>query len=250
MQPISGRCRACSKTCCAPIEGERVVVHGAGRTDAGVHAMGQVVSFTLTADIRRDTLQRALNATLPGDVRVLEVEEAPDGFNSRFDARRKTYHFTIFNAAVVPPHRRHFVWHVPQRLDVNAMGAAAAALIGEYDFSGFQAAGGDVITSRRELFVSRVEADPPEITYEVTGSGFLRHMVRNIVGTLVDIGLGRRPVDDMRRVLESRDRSQASPTAPPHGLTLWSVGPNAVSRRHQPDFTDPLRTESAESADG
>jgi tRNA pseudouridine38-40 synthase len=206
-----------------PIEGKRVIVHGAGRTDAGVHAMGQVVSFSLSADIRCETLHRALNATLPEDVRVLEAEEAPDGFNARFDARRKTYRFTIGNAVIALPHRRHFVWHVPQPLDVSAMNAAAATLIGEHDFAAFQAAGGDVISSRRELFRSRVSADGDEIVYEVTGSGFLRHMVRNIIGTLVDIGIGRRSVDDMRRVLESRDRSQAAPTAPAHGLTLWAV---------------------------
>jgi tRNA pseudouridine38-40 synthase len=206
-----------------PIEDRRVVVHAAGRTDAGVHAAGQVVSFSLNSTIACDALQRALNVRLPDDVRVMRVEAVADDFNARFDARRKTYHYAVFNGPVVPPPLRHFVWHVAQPLDVDAMSEAATVLIGEHDFAAFQAAGSDVISSRREVLASRLARRDAQLIYEVTGTGFLRHMVRNVVGTLVDIGRGRRPVDDMRRVLESRDRSKASATAPPQGLTLWSV---------------------------
>jgi tRNA pseudouridine38-40 synthase len=206
-----------------PIEGSRVVLHAAGRTDAGVHAAGQVVSFSLVAPIACDALVRALNVRLDRDVRVMTAEEAPEGFNARFDARHKTYHFAIFNAPVVPPPLRDFVWHVPQRLDVVAMHAAARTLIGEHDFAALQAAGSDVITTRRELLASQVLSRDGQIVYEVTGTGFLRHMVRNIVGTLVDIGRGRRPIEDMVEVLRSRDRTRASATAPPQGLTLVSV---------------------------
>jgi tRNA pseudouridine38-40 synthase len=205
------------------IEGARVVVHAAGRTDAGVHAAGQVISFSLTAPIPCDALVRALNVRLDRDVRVMTAEEAPARFNARFDARQKTYHYAIYNAKVVPPPLRHFVWHVPQPLDVTAMNAAAGALIGAHDFAAFQASGSDVITTRRELIASRVVFRDGQIVYEVTGTGFLRHMVRNIVGTLVDIGRGRRAVEDMTRVLHSRDRAQASATAPPQGLTLVRV---------------------------
>ncbi len=205
------------------IVGDRVVVHAAGRTDSGVHAAGQVVSFSWSLDLPSSVLHRALNAHLDRDVRVMQVEEAREDFNARFDSCRKTYQYAIWNERVVPPQRRHFVWHVPQLLDANAMNDAAAAILGEHDFAAFQAAGGDVITSRREIFVSRVVRRGAEVTYEVTASGFLRHMVRNIVGTLVDIGKGRRPLDEMRRILESRDRARASATAPAHGLTLWSV---------------------------
>jgi tRNA pseudouridine38-40 synthase len=205
------------------IDGERVVVHAAGRTDSGVHAAGQVVSFSWTSDMSCDVLQRALNANLDRDVRVMRVEEAPDDFNARFDPCRKTYHYAIWNERVVPPQRRHFVWHVPQPLDSDTMHDAATILIGEHDFAAFQAAGGDVITTRRQVFASRIVRRGPEVTYEVTASGFLRHMVRNIVGTLVDIGKGRRSLDEMRWVLESRDRTHASATAPAHGLTLWCV---------------------------
>jgi tRNA pseudouridine38-40 synthase len=206
-----------------PIEDRRVVVHAAGRTDAGVHAAGQVVSFSLTSAITCDALVRAVNVRLPDDVRVMRAEEVEADFNARFHARLKTYHYAICNGAVVPPQIRHFVWHVPQPLDLEAMDRAAATLVGEHDFAAFQAAGGDVITTRRTLLTSRMVRREERLLYEVTGTGFLRHMVRNIVGTLVDIGRGRRPVSDMRHVLASRDRAQASATAPPQGLTLWSV---------------------------
>lgn len=206
-----------------PIEGRRAVVHAAGRTDAGVHAAGQVVSCSLEARIGAAALLRAINVRLPEDVRVMQVDEAAPDFNARFAARRKTYRFVVFNGLVVPPQGRHFVWHVPQPLAVDPMQAAASAILGEHDFAAFQASGGDVITSRRRIDVSRVTRDGDHVTYEVTGTGFLRHMVRNLAGTLVDIGLQRRPVDDMARVLASRDRAQASATAPARGLTLWSV---------------------------
>ena len=206
-----------------PFENRRVVVHFAGRTDTGVHASGQVISFSLASTIACDALQRALNVTLPDDVRVMRVDEVAEGFNARFDARSKGYRYDVFNGAVVPPRKRHFVWHVPQPLDTGVMREAAAAIMGEHDFSGFQAAGGDVITNRREVLLSRITRDDDRVTYEIAATGFLRHMVRNIVGTLVDIGLGRRPLEDMRRVLEARDRSHASATAPARGLTLVSV---------------------------
>jgi tRNA pseudouridine38-40 synthase len=206
-----------------PVEGTRVIVHAAGRTDAGVHAAGQVVSFSLTSGIACDALVLALNVRLDRDVRVMGAEEVPNNFNARFDARRKTYHYAIYSAPVVPPPLRHFVWHVPQPLDVRAMNEAAAALVGEHDFAAFQAAGSDVVTTRREVLSSRVVARDGQVVYEVTGTGFLRHMVRNIVGTLVDIGRGRRAAADMTHVLQARDRAQASATAPPQGLTLVRV---------------------------
>jgi tRNA pseudouridine38-40 synthase len=182
-----------------------------------------VVSFSLESEITPDALLRALNVRLPDDVRAMRVEEAPLDFNARFHAQRKTYHYAIHTGAVVPPQIRHFVWHIPQPLAIDAMNAAAAQLLGEHDFAGFQAAGGDVLGTRRQIVRSLVSQRDNQVVYEVTGSGFLRHMVRNIVGTLVDIGRGRRPVADMARVLASRDRAIASATAPPHGLTLWCV---------------------------
>jgi tRNA pseudouridine38-40 synthase len=220
-----------------PIEGSRAIVIGAGRTDAGVHAAGQVASVVLAAAITTDDLRRALNATLPTDVRVLSIEEISGTFNAQFAATRKTYRYTIWSDGVVPPALRRYVWHVAQPLDVATMNGAAQAVVGSHDFSAFQAAGSDVVTSVRTIIESRVAVVPVEsmtlaagphvdgilLAYHITGSGFLRHMVRNIIGTLVDIGRGRKTADDMRRILESRNRALASATAPPHGLTLWRV---------------------------
>lgn len=207
-----------------PIEKRRVVVHAAGRTDAGVHAAGQVVSFELESNISCDALRRALNARLPDDVRVMRVEEAPSGFNARFDARLKTYRYAFYTGEVVPPPIRHFVWHVPYELDLAAMNEAASYLVGEHDFAAFQAAGSEVRSTRRRIVASRVvDEGGGLVSYQVTGTGFLRHMVRTIAGTLVDVGRGRRPADDIPRILASRDRSQASATAPPQGLTLLEV---------------------------
>lgn len=206
-----------------PIDNTRIVAHAAGRTDAGVHAVGQVVSCRLQSSIGCDALQRAMNVRLPPDVRVLRVEEVPEGFNARFAARRKTYRYSLSTAQVVLPQRRLYVWHVAQSLDHDAIDRAAQALLGAHDFAAFQAAGGEASSTRRELFRSSVQRMEDELCYEVRGSGFLHHMVRNIVGTLVDIGRGRRPVEDMAMVLQSRDRRSASATAPPHGLTLWTV---------------------------
>jgi tRNA pseudouridine38-40 synthase len=225
-----------------PIEGGRAILIGAGRTDAGVHAAGQVASVRLTSTIGVDELQRALNATLPEDVRILAVDLADDGFNAQFAARRKTYRYWMLSAGVVSPQLRRYVWHVPHTLDAARIDAAAQALVGTHDFAAFQASGSDVVTTVREILAARMiepadkksAADPwpldlpPRATgrvlgFELTGSGFLRHMVRNIVGTLVDIGRNRRPVEDIAAILASRDRSQASATAPAHGLVLWSV---------------------------
>jgi tRNA pseudouridine38-40 synthase len=220
-----------------PIEGSRAIVIAAGRTDAGVHAAGQVASVVLSARIAAADLLRALNATLPQDVRITAVDDMPDGFNAQFAATQKTYRYSVWATGVVPPPLRRFVWHVPQLLDRAAMDAAAQRVLGTHDFSAFQAAGSDVITTRRTLTASRVIEIAPSssallvgpavvgawLVYEVTGTGFLRHMVRNIAGSLVDIGRGRRAIDDVSRILESRNRAMAAATAPPQGLTLWSV---------------------------
>jgi tRNA pseudouridine38-40 synthase len=218
----------------APIEKRPLTVTAAGRTDAGVHAAAQVGSAVLHSTIDCNELRRALNATLPEDVRVLTIEEAHDGFNARHEARLKTYHYSIWNGIAVPPVLRHYVGHVAKSLNLSAMNEAATLLVGLHDFSAFQATGSDVRTTDRRLLSSLVrELDVSPITtaapgdrllrYEVTGTGFLRHMVRNIVGTLVDVGLERTRADEVKGVLESRDRSRAGATAPPQGLVLWRV---------------------------
>ncbi len=226
------------------LDGRDVTVAGAGRTDAGVHALGQVAAFALARELPPDVLVRALNAHLPHAVRVLAAEEAPQAFDPRFCARAKTYRYRLWNGDVMSPFERAYAWHVPGPLDVEAMRAAARLLEGRHDFAAFQAAGSSVATTDREIFVSRIMdcgltgeesaiESPIEsairnpqsamLTYEVAGTGFLRHMVRIIVGSLVEVGRGRRPVEWMRGVLASRDRTGAGPTAPPHGLFLVRV---------------------------
>jgi tRNA pseudouridine38-40 synthase len=217
-----------------PIEKRRVVVTGAGRTDAGVHAAAQVASVTLGSAIALNDLQRALNATLPDDVRIIGIEEVEAGFSARHDARRKTYHYDIWNGTSVPPLLRRYALQVPQPLDLKAMNGAASALVGEHDFASFQAAGGDVKSTVRRVSRSMVFAvdvslfaaiTPGDrlLRYEIVGTGFLRHMVRNIAGTLIEFGWRGKGAADMRAVIEARDRSRASATAPAHGLTLWKV---------------------------
>jgi tRNA pseudouridine38-40 synthase len=220
--------------------GHPVAVAGAGRTDAGVHALGQVASLSLDRDIDAGTLARALNFKLPAQVRVVNAVEVDDAFHARFDARGKAYRYHLWNGPVVPPMHRAFVWHVPlPELDVAAMHRAARALEGRHDFAAFQSLGSDLSTTERIVFSSAVRtvgaaedtgiaaglsmAAGRLIAYDVSGSGFLRHMVRSIVGTLVDIGRGRRDAAWIPEILSSKDRARAGQTAPPEGLFLVQV---------------------------
>jgi tRNA pseudouridine38-40 synthase len=206
-----------------PIDGRRVAIVGAGRTDAGVHALGQVASVELESNLDTATLARALNAALPEDVRVAAVERVAAGFNARSLARGKVYEYRVWNGAVVPPFERLYAWHVPQPLEVEPIRQAARALVGTHDFSAFRAARSDAVTSERTLRALDVGADGPRLTLVASGDGFLRHMVRTVVGTLVEVGLGRRSVESVAAALASRDRAQAGPTAPAHGLFLVKV---------------------------
>ena len=216
-QATGGSVQGLLEAACAELNGDAVAVTGAGRTDAGVHATGQVASVTLTRDID----VRAL-------VAAVEVSEA---FHARFQARSKTYRYRIWNGSVLSPFERAYAWHVPAPvLDTAAMDAAARLLEGRHDFAAFQGAGSDTPTTERVVFSSRVRSEPPAvatdaalITYEVSGSGFLRYMVRTIAGTLVDVGRGSRAPGWVLDVLRSRERGRAGPTAPAEGLFLTSV---------------------------
>ncbi len=207
-------------------EGTRVTVHGAGRTDAGVHALGQVASAILAAAIDTPTLARALNAILPPAIRVLAIDDMPDTFHARFSAAGKVYEYRIVNAPIVSPFLQRYAWHVIPPLDLDAMREGAAALVGAHDFAAFQGAGSAVATTERVVRAIEWEDgggyDLP-VTVRIAGDGFLRHMVRNIVGTLVDVGLGRWTPARVGAVLASRDRGEAGPTAPPQGLFLVRV---------------------------
>lgn len=207
-------------------EGGPVTVHGAGRTDAGVHAVGQVASVALAATIDTVTLARALNAILPPAVRVLGIDEAAPEFHARFSAVGKVYEYRIVNAPIVSAFVNRYAWHVMPPLDLDAMRAAAAALVGAHDFAAFRGAGTDVASTERVVREIAWEDgggyDLP-IVVRIRGDGFLRHMVRNIVGTLVEVGIGRWSPARVPAILASKDRSQAGPTAPPQGLFLVRV---------------------------
>jgi tRNA pseudouridine38-40 synthase len=204
------------------LDGRDVTLHGAGRTDAGVHALGQVASCALDRPIPSDVLVRALNARLPADVRVVSAQTVAPDFHARFTSTAKSYRYRIDNADVMNPFERHYAWHLFGALDVEAMDAAARTLEGRHDFSAFHTAG-VTRTAERTVTCSTVRRDSHFVIYDITGDGFLRHMVRAIVGTLVDIGRGRRPREAMREVLISRDRRQAGATAPARGLFLVGV---------------------------
>jgi tRNA pseudouridine38-40 synthase len=213
------------------LDGRDVIVTGAGRTDAGVHALGQVAGFTIARELTSAALVRALNGHLPETIRVLAAEEVPPDFHPRFAARVKTYRYRLWSAEVMNPFERRYAWHVPPPLDVAAMAAAARLVEGRHDFAAFQASGSSVATTERDVLESvfrTPQTDPGTsnaalLCYEITGTGFLRHMVRIIVGSLVEIGRHRRAVDWIGDAIASRQRAAAGPTAPAHGLFLVRV---------------------------
>lgn len=220
----------------ARIAGAPVAVVGAGRTDAGVHAEGQVASARLDTRLAPAQLLRALNAQLPADVAVRAVALAPDDFHARRDARSKLYRYAIWNAAVRSPLRAARSHQLHARLDLAAMRRAAEDLVGEHDFASFQTGASEWQaarpgrSSRRTLSRLEIAGEAGgELSLDVEGSGFLRHMVRALVGTLLDVGRGRRPADSMPALLAARRRSLAGPNAPAHGLTLVRVEYGAES---------------------
>jgi tRNA pseudouridine38-40 synthase len=215
--------QGCVEEILARFEGGQIVVHGSGRTDAGVHALAQVASAEVTFAHDTGAVMRALNAQLPEAIRVLSVEDADADFHARFSARSKTYEYRIRHAPVADPFARAFEWHLGGRLDVGAMQRAADAVMGTHDFTAFRSVGTETATPVRTISLSEVAVDGPRLIYRVTGNGFLRHMVRTLVGTLVAVGRGWRPVEDMTALLQGAARGQAGATAPPHGLFLVRV---------------------------
>jgi tRNA pseudouridine38-40 synthase len=204
---------------------ETVRVRVAGRTDTGVHACGQVVSVPVTRvpdDLER--LTKSLNALTPDDVAIRAVSLVGDDFDPRRHAKSRRYEYRILTSSTPSAFWRHYAWHHPASLDVDAMAAAAAVLTGEHDFSAFRAADADpVLSTVRTVLVSELVRDGDRLVYRIDATAFLKHMVRNIVGTLVEIGRGERPASVMAEVLASRDRRRAGRTAPPHGLVLVEV---------------------------
>ncbi|MBN1855033.1 MAG: tRNA pseudouridine(38-40) synthase TruA [Pirellulales bacterium] len=209
------------------LTGESVRIAGSSRTDAGVHALGQVASLVTESRLETRILRNGLNAKLSTDIVVLEVEEAPADFHATDTARRKRYRYQIHNHRLRTVLNQRITWHVPYALDVEAMHRAGQGLVGRHDFACFQSVGSQresTIRTIHELLVRKGQGgEPDRVDIEVEGDGFLYHMVRTIAGTLVEIGRGARPETWIADVLASRDRSLAGPTAPPHGLFLVSV---------------------------
>ena len=214
------------------VTGERVLPQGSGRTDAGVHAVGQVASCRLNAPIPPPNLMRALNRTLPESIRVLAVEIAAPDFHARHSAVEKTYEYRIFRGEICPPMLARYVYALNWPLDVEAMIVAASHVIGEHDFTSFAASDPDLNSREsgpleqnclRTVHESLWTRQADHLTYRVTGNGFLHHMVRNLVGTFLEVGRGSLPEDSIPGLLAARSRSAAGPTAPARGLFLVSV---------------------------
>ena len=209
------------------VTGENILPQGSGRTDAGVHALGQVASFGTQSPIPPENLVIALNDILPGAIRVLEATEVPGEFHARKSARSKTYRYRMYRGAICSPFITRYVWHYPYPLDEDQMQEVAGMIVGERDFTSFAAVdperGREEMSNVRQIFSSSWERQSDEFVYTVHGNGFLHHMVRNLVGTFVLAGKGALKASDLTRILEARSRSAAGATAPASGLCLVNV---------------------------
>ncbi len=207
---------------------EHALPQGSGRTDAGVHALAQVATFTTESSVPTENFVKALNHILPPSIRVVEASEASTSFHARKSASGKTYRYRMYRGAICPPFLAHYVWHYPYPLDESAMSEAAALVVGEHDFTSFAAVdperGRDqAVSNVRTISSSEWKREGEEFIYTVHGSGFLHHMVRNLVGTLVLAGKRTITPADINRILDARNRSAAGATAPASGLYLVRV---------------------------
>jgi len=215
---------ACVQAALDKLLGKKVQLEAATRTDSGVHALGQVVCFTTSRELPMKAYWMGLSDLLPRDIAIVEATEVAVDFDPRRDSKGKRYRYLISNRKVRSPSRRRSHWEVFQPLDIQAMQRGAESLVGEHDFSAFQAADCQASHPRRTVRSLKVEQGTDgEVAIFIEGTAFLKHMVRNIVGSLVEVGRGRRPPDWIGQVLKSRDRTLAGPTAPAHGLTLLEV---------------------------
>ena len=205
------------------LTGEKIALHASGRTDSGVHALAQVAHFDTDCHIPPEKFSYALNAGLPRDIRVQYSEEAPSDFHSRFDAKHKQYRYTVLNAPHADAFLRDRALHVHYRLDFDAMQRAAQMAVGEHDFAAFKAAGSKIDSTVRTIFLSEWSRHGDLLYYNVEGNGFLYNMVRILVGTMLDIGMGRRTPESMEEAVKGAERRLAGPTAPPEGLALVRV---------------------------
>jgi tRNA pseudouridine38-40 synthase len=229
VQPDAATIQGTLASAIGRVTGEKVLPQGSGRTDAGVHALAQVATFATESPIPAQNLVKALNDILPASVRVLEAAEAPLEFHARKSAHSKTYRYRMYRGAICPPSLARYVWHYPYPLDEHAMRCAAGLVIGEHDFTSFAAVDAErgredeTISSERQIFDSTWEHAAEELVYSVRGSGFLHHMVRNLVGTFLLVGRGTLKPKHITEILTARNRSAAGATAPASGLYLVSV---------------------------
>lgn len=216
---IQGRLEGALET----VTGREVRVVGSGRTDAGVHAIGQVAHFCAESSMTVEEFQRALNGILPRDISIREVSEEGESFHARYSAKRKLYRYVILQADTRSAFSHRYAWDTGYALDVPAMGRAALHLLGTHDFSAFQAASCTAKNPAKTLYRLEVHKRGDDVIFLIEADGFLKHMARTIVGTLVEVGRGYFRPEDVKQILEGRDRSRAGPTAPPQGLFLLEV---------------------------
>ncbi len=206
------------------ITGEKIRLIGSGRTDAGVHAFGQVAHFKTNSQMSGHSMRRALNSLLPKDIVILKVEEVDENFNARKDCKSKVYEYRILNRNLRSAFHRGYAWHIPEKLNLKEMKEAAQYLIGEHDFSSFRSVGTSTRTATRKVIRAEWRRGKDGLLrFEIEANGFLKQMVRAIVGTLVEVGRGRISSEEFLKILESKDRKVAGPTAPAHGLFLKEV---------------------------
>jgi tRNA pseudouridine38-40 synthase len=202
----------------------QVTLTGSGRTDAGVHAFGQVANFNCETDLSPEEFQRGLNSLLPEDIVIRGCRLVDQSFHARYDVKSKIYHYKILNRIVPTAIGRQYAWFVRRKLDTGAMRSAISHLIGSHDFKSFEGTGGPRShTTRNVMAAELIENKDGSVVFIIEADGFLRYMVRNIVGTLVDVGLGKITSAEFKDILESKNRANASATAPPHGLFLMEV---------------------------
>ena len=227
VQPSAATIQGTLSSAIGRITGENVLPQGSGRTDAGVHALAQVATFSTTSPIPVSNLVVALNDALPASIRVSEATEVAADFHARKSAKAKTYRYRMYRSGICPPFLARYVWHYPYPLDEDAIFESSSGVVGEHDFTSFAAVdlerGKEEISNVRNIFSSEWVRVKEELVYTVRGNGFLHHMVRNLVGTFLLVGKGTLKPEDVRSILKARNRSAAGATAPASGLYLLGV---------------------------
>ncbi len=212
------------ETALSTMVGQRVALHGSGRTDAGVHAYGQVANFCCETDLTPEIFRKGLDSLLPADIVIRDCRTAAESFHARYDVKSKIYHYRMWNYKVPAAIGRQYAWHIRRKLNTGAMRSASAHLAGTHDFKAFEGTGSTRSHTIRTVLAAELSKDPAGwVIFKIEADGFLRFMVRNIVGTLVDVGLDKITAAEFKKILESRDRCKAGATAPPQGLFLMEV---------------------------